>query len=145
MSSNQIPQSPLLPAAMRWASIIAIIQSAVGIGYAILLIVRNLMGVEDQSVVTTQENMNFVGIGTAVFFILIFGTVLAGAISILAGRRWGRGPVTILQMLLLPIAIMMIQGGAWLLAIATIVSAVLALLMIFNQRSAEWAAARYGA
>lgn len=129
---------------MRWAGIIAILQSLVGIGFAGLLIVRNLMGVEDTSVVTTQENMEFVGFGTAVFFIIIFGTVLAGAITVLTGRRWGRGPVTMLQIFFLPISVMMLQGGSWMLGIATLVSAVLALAMIFNRQSTEWTSRRYG-
>lgn len=144
MSSNVTTPRIPPPAPMRWAGIIAILQSVIGIGYAVILTVRNLTGVEDESVVTTQANMDFVGIGTAVFFIAIFGTVLAGAISMLAGHRWGRGPVTILQMLLLPISVTA-MAGSWPAVIATLASAVLALILIFHPRSAEWAAARYGA
>lgn len=145
MTSHETLKHTPPPAPMRWAGIIAIIQSLVGIAYACLLIYRDLIGVEDPSVVTTQDNMAFVGIGTAVFFIVIFGTVLAGAIFMITGRRWGRGPVVILQMLFLPIAVMMFQGGAYLLASATLLSAVLTLVLVFNRTSADWAASRYGA
>ncbi|MGP6175164.1 hypothetical protein [Corynebacterium sp. A21] len=131
---------PHLPAPVRWAGIIAILQSLVGIGYAALLIYRNIQGYEDPSVVTTQETMQWVGIGTAAFFIFIFGTVLAGAISMVSGRRWGRGPVAILQMLLLPIAYNFFEAGAVLLAAATAISAVAGLLMIFNPAAIAWAA-----
>lgn len=135
---------PHPPAPVRWAGIIAILQSLIGIGYAALLIYRNIRGYEDPSVVSTQETMQWVGIGTAVFFIFIFGTVLAGAISMLSGYRWGRGPVAILQMLLLPIAYNFFEAGAPLLAVVTAISALLGLIMIFNPTATTWAAKRYG-
>ncbi|QGU06650.1 hypothetical protein COCCU_03480 [Corynebacterium occultum] len=128
-----------------WAGIIAILQSAIGIGYAGLLIVRNIIGYEDPSVVTTQANMEWVGIGTAVFFLIIFGTVLAGAIITLRGGRWGRGPVAMLQMFLLPVAFYMFQGGLYFFAVATAVSALLGLILLFNPTSTSWASQRYGA
>lgn len=128
---------------MRWAGIIAILQSLVGIGYAILLIVRNVIGYEDPSVVTTQANMQWVGIGTAVFFIIVFGAVVAGALTMMTGRRWGRGPVVFLQMILLPIAFTMWQGGAVLFAVVTAVSAVGGLVLVFNRASTDWASRRY--
>ena len=69
------------PAVVRWAAIIAIIQSAIGLGFAIILIVREATGQTDPNLVYESANANrWVGYGTAVFFIIIFGAVAAGAV-----------------------------------------------------------------
>lgn len=137
-------QRPLPPAPIRWASIIAILQSLVALGYAGFLAYRNILGIEDPTVVTEGEsNMEWVGVGTAVFILIIFGTVVAGAISMLTGRRWGRGPVVFIQIILLPIAFNMVQGGAYLFAAVTVASALLGLVMLFNSQSTQWAAERH--
>lgn len=138
-------QRPLPPAPIRWASIIAILQSLVALGYGGFLAYRNVIGVEDPTVVTEGEsNMEWVGIGTAVYLLIIFGTVIAAAISMLTGRRWGRGPVVFLQIILLPISFYMVQGGAYLFAAVTGISALLGLVMLFNSQATQWAAARHG-
>lgn len=136
-------QRPLPPGSIRWGSIIAILQSLVGFGYAGILVYREILGAEDPSLVSEGDNASWVGYGTAIFFAIIFGTVLAGAVSMMRGRRWGRGPVAMLQIILLPISYYMFTGGAILFGVITLVSAVLGLIMLFQPQSVAWAASSY--
>ncbi|WP_231913476.1 hypothetical protein [Corynebacterium renale] len=133
------------PTSMKIGAGIAIVQSLVVIAYAILLIVRQFLGYEDQSIVNEGENnMAWVGTGTAAFMLIIFGFVTFAAITLIRGKHhWGRGPIAILQMLLLPMSFQMFQGGAVLLAIVTALSAIICLVMLFNRQSVEWAASAY--
>ncbi|SFG20387.1 hypothetical protein SAMN05660282_00266 [Corynebacterium spheniscorum] len=135
----------LMPASIRWAGIIAIIQSVIGLGYAVLLIIRQLQGKHDPSLVADAENSNigWVGYGTALFFIIIFGAVILAAINMMRGRKWGRGPVAMLQMILLLISWFMFQGGAIPLAVATGLSSLLGLIFLFNPRAIAWVADHY--
>lgn len=135
---------PVPPSQIRWASLIAILQSLVGIGYAGILVYREIVGAEDPSLVSESANVSWVGYGTAIFFLIIFGTVLAGAVSLLRGRKWGRGPMAMFNIILLPISYYMFSEGLVLFGFVTVVSAILVLVMLFNPRSVEWAAARYG-
>lgn len=130
---------------MKVGAGIAIVQSLIVVGYAVLLIVRQFLGYEDASIVNEGENnMAWVGTGTAVFMLLIFGFVIFAAVTLMRGKHhWGRGPIAILQMLLLPMSFQMFQGGAVLLAVLTAVSAIACLVMLFNKQSVEWAAQVY--
>lgn len=136
----------LPPRPTRQAGLIASAQSAVGIGYALLLIVRELLGKRDGSIVYTTDNANtWVGYGTAVFFIIVFGAVLAGVAAMNRGHRLGRGPVLMLEMLLLPISIYMFRSGAAIGIIAgviTLVSAGAGLFLLMTKPSVEWASRR---
>lgn len=123
---------------------IAIAQSLVGFAYAILLIVREAAGYQDESIVYESDSANtWVGYGTAAFFIIIFGVVAAGAFRMIRGHRWGRGPVVMLEMLLVPISFYMFGGHAWVLATVCLVSAVVSLAMLFSPRAVRWAASNY--
>ena len=127
------------PAVVRWAAIIAIIQSAIGLGFAIILIVREAAGQTDPNLVYESAHANrWVGYGTAVFFIIIFGAVAAGT-----ARRWGRGPVIMLELFLLVAATYMFNAQQYLLALATAASALLGLGLLFNPRAISWAAQHY--
>ena len=107
------------PAVVRWAAIIAIIQSAIGLGFAIILIVREATGQTDPNLVYESAHANrWVGYGTAVFFIIIFGSVAAGAV-------------------------MMFNAQQYSLALTTATSALLGLGLLFNPRAISWAAQHY--
>ncbi|GAA1473583.1 hypothetical protein P4N68_08280 [Corynebacterium felinum] len=140
MSTSDIrPPAPLL-----WAALIAGIQSVIGLGYATLLIIREAAGYRDPSIVYESDHANtFVGYGTAIFFIIIFGTVLVGAIFMAKAKRWGRGPVIMLEILLLLISYYMFSAGQVAMGLATALSAILALGMLFSPRAVAWAAATY--
>lgn len=134
----------LPPAPLQWAGVIAIAQSAFALVYAVLLLVREITGVEDESIVYESEDANTaVGLGTAIFFIIVFGTVAWAAIMMMRGRRWGRGPVVMLEMLLVPIAFYMFSGGAIVLGVITLVTSVVGLVLVFTPASVQWVARQY--
>lgn len=132
--------SPHMPSSIRWGGIIALIQSAFGFGYAIFLIYREATGKTDPSIVYVEEGANsWVGYGTAIFFFIVFGTVVAGALNMMRGHRWGRGAVVMLNIILLAAAYYMFIEGRVFWAIITGLSAVFVLGALFNRRSVEWA------
>lgn len=132
------------PVPVLWAAVIAAVQCVIGLGYAILLIVRQALGYRDESIVYTTDNANtWVGYGTAIFFLIIFGAVLGGAVFMARGKRWGRGPVVMLEILLLLISWYMFGGGFYPLAIATLVSSVVALGFLFSPTAVRYAAGQY--
>lgn len=101
---------------------------------AVILLVRGLAGA-DQHVVN--------GVGTAVWFVLIGGGVLAGGCALVGGRRWGRGPAVFTQLLLLPVA--------WYLGVGSHrpefgiplgLVALITLGLLFSGPSVRWAAGR---
>ncbi|WP_336081817.1 hypothetical protein [Nocardia sp. SSK8] len=84
-----------IPATVRAAGALVTFEGLAGVGTAIVLIVRAATG-HDQSVAS--------GIGTAMWFAVLFGGVLAAGIGLLRGKRWGRAIAVIAQVLLLPVA-----------------------------------------
>lgn len=132
------------PPPIRWAAVIAIVQSLLGIAYAVLLLIRQFSGA-DFGIVEEDGSDSWAGLGTAVFFLIVFGVVIAGAIVMARGtHRWGRGPVAILEMIFLPIAVTMWQGHAPWLAVFTGLSAVCCLALLFCGPSVRWASGYYG-
>lgn len=134
---------PQPPAQIRWAGLIAIAQSVIAFAFAGFLVFRDITGAEERSLVSDSANIAWVGTGTAVFMAIIFGTVAVGAVSMIRGRKWGRGPIVLLEIILLGVAYFMFTGGAWAMGVATAVSAVAALALLFNRRSFEWAEETY--
>jgi hypothetical protein len=99
---------------------------------ALILVVRRFGGA-DQRVVN--------GFGTAVWFLLVGAAVLAAGWALWTGRRWGRGPVVVVQLLLLPIAWYVGVGShrpALGIPVAVIALGILALL--FSPPALRWVA-----
>lgn len=136
---------PQPPAQIRWAGIIAIVQSVIALAFAGFLILRDITGAEERSLVSDSANIAWVGTGTAIFIAIIFGTVIFGAVSMIRGRKWGQGPIVLLEIILLGVAYFMFTGGAWLMGVITALSALAALAFLFNRSSFEWAEASYRA
>ncbi len=141
-NNEQIPP----PAQIKWAAILAGVQCVFGLAFALLLIVRQLTGQRDAAIVYESENANTsVALGTGLFFIVIFGTVLIAAIFMVRAKRWGRGPVVMLEMMLGLISIYVFSAGQIIPGIVLLASALLALAMLFSPRAVEWTAAQYNA
>ncbi|MDK6260888.1 MULTISPECIES: hypothetical protein [Corynebacterium] len=134
-----------VPATVRYAGIIACVQSVVVIAYAILLLARQVLGERGADIVSEAGgNAGWVATGTAVFLLIVFGGVFAGGLGLARGtHRWGRGPVIILQIIFLPISFSMFGAGAWPLGVVTLVSAVAILVLLFSPASVHWAAAAF--
>ncbi|MBZ8176895.1 hypothetical protein GSS88_03645 [Corynebacterium sp. 3HC-13] len=140
MSTNNLRP----PAPIRWAGFIAITQSLIGIGYAVLLIIRQILGYRDPAIVSEQGSAaSWVGTGTAIYFLVIFGIVIIAAIRMIRGHTWGRGLVVMLQMILLPIAWYMGSSHAFILCAVTGLSAIAGLVLLFHPVSVKWVTERY--
>lgn len=99
---------------------------------AAVLAVRALAGA-DQHVVN--------GLGTAAWFLLIGGVVLAAGRALFLGKRWGRGLAVFTQLLLLPVAWYLAVGShRAAIGIPLAVVAVAALILLFSPAAVRWAA-----
>lgn len=99
---------------------------------AAILVVRGIGGA-DQRVVN--------GLGTAVWFVLVGGGVLAAGCALVAGRRWGRGLAVFTQLLLLPVAWYLAVGSHRpLFGIPVGLVALTALGLLFSGSAVRWAA-----
>lgn len=102
---------------------------------AVVLVVRELAGA-DQHVVN--------GLGTATWFVLVGGAVLAAGYALLTGRRWGRGLGVFTQLLLLPVAWYLAVGSHRpVYGIPLAVLALTVLVLLFSPAAVRWAASGY--
>ena len=125
------------PASVRVAGLIVAVQGAAGLVVAAILAMRGLAGA-DQHVVN--------GFGTAIWFLLVGGAVLAAGSALIAGKRWGRGLAVFTQLLLLPVAWYLAVGShrpVFGIPLAVMAAGVLALL--FSPAAVRWAAGQRGA
>lgn len=135
---DSAPQSVLIGAG------IATVQSIAVICFGIFLIVREAVGAENGSMVSDSGSGSFVGLGTAIFIFIVFGFVIAGAWAMVKGKRWGRGAVVLVELILGASAFQMYSGGSPVLGTITLLSAVAVLyLLMFRRESSEWAASNF--
>ncbi len=128
-----MPSNPAAPPAVRGAGWIVVLQGVAALVVAAVLVVRGLGGA-DQRVVN--------GLGTAVWFAVVGGAVLAAGSALVTGRRWGRGLGVFTQLLLLPVAWYLGVGShqpAFGFPLGVLALAVLVLL--FSPAAVRWAAA----
>lgn len=123
------------PRTVRGAGGLVTLEGAVAVVVALVLIVRGLLG-HDQSKAS--------GYGTAAWFGILGGAVLAAGIGLLLGKRWGRAIAVIAQLLLLPVTWSLLTDshqpvfGA-LLGIVVVST----LVLLFAPASTRWMAADY--
>jgi hypothetical protein len=122
------------PAPVRGAGLIVAVQGVAALVIAAVLVVRGLAGA-DQHVVN--------GLGTAIWFALVGGGVLAAGCSLVAGKRWGRGLGVFTQLLLLPVAWYLAVGSHQpAFGIPLGIVALTALILLFTPAAVRWAAGR---
>jgi hypothetical protein len=117
---------------VRGAGLIVALQGAAALVVATILVVRGLGGAE-------QRGVN--GLGTAVWFVLVGGAVLAAGRALVVGKRWGRGLAVFTQLLLLPVAWYLAVGSqrpAFGIPVAAV--AVGTLILLFSPAAVRWAA-----
>ncbi|MDU1462058.1 MAG: hypothetical protein E6898_04850 [Corynebacterium sp.] len=132
------PQPVLVAAAL------AVVQSIAVICFGIFLIVREVTGAENGSMVSDSGSGSFVGLGTALFIFIVFGFVIVGAWAMVRGKRWGRGAIILVELILAASSFQMFSGGSPLLGAVTLASAaVVIFLLMFVRASTEWAAANF--
>lgn len=142
--ANNTDEHPQLPKQMQWAGTLGIVEGAVGIAFAGFLALREALVHHDSGAVFSDEQRGlFLAYGTSVFFLVIFGVVAIAGRNLKRGKRWGRGPVVMLQLLLIPIAYYIFSAGQWFAAILVALTAIGGLALLFHPDSLRWAAARY--
>ncbi|WP_346995630.1 hypothetical protein [Dietzia sp. SLG310A2-38A2] len=121
-----------IPTPVRVAGWISSAQGLIGVGVAVALAIRAAGGHREETVVIS-------GYGTAVWFAILGGGLLAAGVGLLRGRRWGRGLVVIAELLLLFVAWYVGVGSDQYLAglILAVVCAV-ALVSLFRRDAIEW-------
>ncbi|WP_433606050.1 hypothetical protein [Prescottella agglutinans] len=133
--SNQ-PASAPTPSTVRRAGALVTLEGAAAVGFAIFLVVRGLLGY-DQSVTS--------GYGTALWFVILGGAVLAAGIGLLLGQRWGRTIALMAQLLLLPVTWYVLTSHRWVWGVVLGVVVVAALVMLFAGSTSRWMAEGYAA
>jgi hypothetical protein len=126
--AQEVP--PPAPAAVRSAGVIVGVQGVAALVVAAVLVVRGLTGA-DQRVVN--------GLGTAVWFVLVGGGVLAAGCALVFGKRWGRGLAVFTQLLLLPIAWYLAVGSNQpAFGIPVGIMALTVLILLFSPAAVRW-------
>jgi peptidoglycan/LPS O-acetylase OafA/YrhL len=122
------------PKAVRRAGVIVAAEGAAAVVVAAVLVLRGLTGA-DQRVVN--------GFGTAVWFAIIGGGVLAAGWALWTGRRWGRGVAVFAQLLLLPVAWYIAVGSnQWMYGIPVGIVALVTLVLLFSPSAVQWLGAQ---
>ncbi len=121
-----------VPASVRVSGFVVAAQGLFGLILAVTLLIRALGGA-DQRVVN--------GFGTATWFLVAGGGVLAAGVALFAGRRWGRGLAVFTELLLLPVAWYLAAGSHRpLFGVPVAVVALSALALLFSPAAVRWAA-----
>lgn len=116
---------------MRGAGLIVALQGAAALVMAAVLVVRAIAGAD-------QRAVN--GLGTAVWFIVVGGVVLAAGRALALGKRWGRGLAVFAQLLLLPVAWYLAVGSRQpVFGIPVGVVALTVLILLFSPSALRWA------
>jgi hypothetical protein len=88
-----MPVTARVPGRVRLAGGIVVAQGALGLGFAVALMVRAI-GAERTGQV----------LGEAGYFLVLSAAVLLVGVGLLRGRRWARTPAIVVQLLLLGVA-----------------------------------------
>jgi hypothetical protein len=123
------------PINVRRAGAIVALEGAAFIVYAIVAVIRELLGHEEEAIS---------GYGTAAWFVILGGGILAGGVALIVGRRWGRAIAVIAQILLLPFAFALITDSELpILGTPILIALLAALVFLFSPSSMNWFAAAY--
>lgn len=107
------------------------LQGAALVIVAVALVVRHLAGTPDEPWLS--------GYGTAGWFVVMGGAVLAAGWALVTGRRWGRGIAVFAQLLLLPVAWYMAVGsGRWAICVPVALVAAAVLVLLFSRSTLQW-------
>lgn len=123
-----------LPQTVLAAGLIVMLEGLVGVGVGVYFVVDGFRG---------HSEVGINAFGTAAWFLILFGVVLAAGIGLLRGQRWGRGIGIITQLLLAPVMFTLFGESdqpIWgMLLLITIVPTFVLLLM---PKTSEWMSRR---
>jgi hypothetical protein len=122
------------PATVRQAAVLVALEGAAGIVAAVVYVVSGLGGGD-------EPGMN--KFGTAAWFAIIGGGVLAAGWALWTGRRWGRGVAVFAQLLLLPVSWYIAVGSQqWMYGIPVGIVALITLVLLFSPSAVQWLGAQ---
>jgi peptidoglycan/LPS O-acetylase OafA/YrhL len=122
------------PTTVRQAAALVALEGAVGLLAAVVYVVSGFGGAD-------EPGLN--KFGTAAWFAIIGGGVLAAGWALWTGRRWGRGVAVFAQLLLLPVAWYVAVGShQWLYGIPIAAIALITLVLLFSPSALQWLGAQ---
>ncbi|TSD97322.1 hypothetical protein FOS14_15190 [Skermania sp. ID1734] len=133
--THDATSSVAAPKPVRWAGALVAAEGAVAVGVAVVLVIRGLLG-HDESKIS--------GYGTAVWFAVLGGAVLAAGVGLFRAHRWGRTIAVVAQILLLPVAWALLTDSHQPVFGAILAVAVIAILvLLFSPPATRWMAQQY--
>ena len=122
------------PTTVRRAAVLVALEGIAGVLAAVVYVVSGVRGGD-------EPGLNL--FGTAAYFVIIGGAVLAAGWALWTGRRWGRGVAVFAQLLLLPVAWYLAVGsGQWIYGIGLAVVALVTLVQLFSPSAVQWLSAQ---
>jgi peptidoglycan/LPS O-acetylase OafA/YrhL len=122
------------PTTVRQAAVLVSLEGAAGLVAAVVYVISGVGSGE-------QPGMN--KFGTAAWFAIIGGAVLAAGWALWTGRRWGRGLAVFAQLLLLPVAWYIAVGsGQWAYGVPVGTVALITLVLLFSPSAVQWLGAQ---
>ncbi len=118
------------PSTVRRAAVLVALEGAAGVLAAAIYVVSGIGG-------GGQPGLNL--FGTAAWFALVGGAVIAAGWALWTGRRWGRGVAVFVQLLLLPVSWYLAVGShRWIYGIGVGIVAVTTLVLLFSPSAVRW-------
>jgi hypothetical protein len=118
------------PKPVRCAGFLVAAEGVLGLVAAVIYIVSGFGGDE-------QPGMN--KFGTAAWFAIIGGGVLAAGWALWTGRRWGRGVAVFAQLLLLPVSWYIAVGSnQWIYGVPVGIVALITMVLLFSPSAVQW-------
>lgn len=124
------------PAVVRYAGYLVAAEGVAGLAVAVVYLVH-VVGGTNQDVVRGPALGGF-GYGTAAWFAIIGGAVLAAGWALVTGRRWGRGVAVFANLLLLGVAWYIHGSDQPLYAALVAVVALVVLGLLFSPAAVQW-------
>jgi hypothetical protein len=122
------------PTTVRQAAVLVALEGAAGLVAAVVYVVSGFGG-------SNEPGLN--KFGTAAWFAIMGGCVLAAGWALWTGRRWGRGVAVFAQLLLLPVSWYMGVGShQWAYAIPVAIVAIVTLVLLFSPSAVQWLGAQ---
>jgi hypothetical protein len=122
------------PTTVRQAAVLVALEGAAGIVAAVVYLVSGALGGD-------EPGLNF--FGTAAWFAIVGGGVLAAGWALWTGRRWGRGVAVFAQLLLLPVSWYIAVGShQWIYGLPIAAVALITLALLFSPSALQWLGAQ---